>query len=384
MQDITPIEFTARVFSGVRSNGAEATLEWIEDCVSGGIIRADNYRVIQAKAQIRDAQAQAERFAGLQEVGPYSVISAVPEEIAPLGGIPSRFWKSSAQGLYQTSTLTVPITETFHTGHLDEAARVKFAEAGFGDKPVYRVDDRVYVGKNVRLSALGWSDATAVTADGKYHPSRSARLARLTGNLLVSEPEDDLELAYVLPFPYSAKNYYHSLTELAYGLRHVHTVSDDTPIIYDVDPFGLLEPVLDALGIDSARLITREKAHRLEIRCAILPDPGPFYWSSQFKSFFRSAALRQSGDVQSSRKFYISRSRSSRSGPHESRIEELLVESNFQVVHAEDYSFAEQMSLFASASVLVGMHGAGMANMVFASDDCQVIELFDERYLVRD
>ena len=55
--------------------------------------------------------------------------------------------------------------------------------------------------------------------------------------------------------------------------------------------------------------------------------------------------------------------------------------AGFKVVCLEGCSFAEQVGLFASASVIVAMHGAGLTNLVFASPGTQVIELVAPTYI---
>ena len=50
---------------------------------------------------------------------------------------------------------------------------------------------------------------------------------------------------------------------------------------------------------------------------------------------------------------------------------------------AEDYSPAEQIAAFAGAELVIGPHGAGMTNIMFASPDCHAIELTQRQYTGR-
>jgi capsular polysaccharide biosynthesis protein len=45
-------------------------------------------------------------------------------------------------------------------------------------------------------------------------------------------------------------------------------------------------------------------------------------------------------------------------------------------------SFEEQVGLFASASVIVAIHGAGLANLVFSRPGTKVIELFPPSHVI--
>jgi len=46
------------------------------------------------------------------------------------------------------------------------------------------------------------------------------------------------------------------------------------------------------------------------------------------------------------------------------------------VVVAETLDLADQIKLFSSAGGIVGLHGAGLANMIWAPPGCRIVELF--------
>lgn len=52
-----------------------------------------------------------------------------------------------------------------------------------------------------------------------------------------------------------------------------------------------------------------------------------------------------------------------------------LGELGFEGVRLENYTVAEQARLFASAEVVIGVHGAGLTNLVFSSPQCKVLEI---------
>lgn len=72
---------------------------------------------------------------------------------------------------------------------------------------------------------------------------------------------------------------------------------------------------------------------------------------------------------------YVSRSRSSRSLKGELQIEGILAQSGFTVVHLEDLAWVDQIRLFQGADLVVGPHGAGLANAVFCTPGTAIIEL---------
>ncbi len=60
---------------------------------------------------------------------------------------------------------------------------------------------------------------------------------------------------------------------------------------------------------------------------------------------------------------------------NEEEIIPILKKFNFEIVTPEDQSLKESISLFNSASVLGGLHGAGLTNMVFMQNGSSVIEI---------
>jgi capsular polysaccharide biosynthesis protein len=66
------------------------------------------------------------------------------------------------------------------------------------------------------------------------------------------------------------------------------------------------------------------------------------------------------------RRLLIVRGRDSgRSFVNRDEVEQIAKSRGFDAVMLEDYSFEDQIELFASARVVVGVHGAGLANLVF-------------------
>ena len=47
----------------------------------------------------------------------------------------------------------------------------------------------------------------------------------------------------------------------------------------------------------------------------------------------------------------------------------------FKVIYGEDYTVLEQIQIFKSAQYIVGIHGSGLANIIFSSSDSRVLEI---------
>jgi capsular polysaccharide biosynthesis protein len=53
----------------------------------------------------------------------------------------------------------------------------------------------------------------------------------------------------------------------------------------------------------------------------------------------------------------------------------VFLDCGFKVVELEDVSFEEQVALCAKATILAGVHGSGLANMIFMKEGSKVLEL---------
>jgi capsular polysaccharide biosynthesis protein len=82
----------------------------------------------------------------------------------------------------------------------------------------------------------------------------------------------------------------------------------------------------------------------------------------------------------SGRRLYVSRSDASvRRVVNEAELVPALRKLGFEVVVPGRLSFEQQVAAFAGASVIVGPHGAGLTNMVFAPPGARVVELIAGR-----
>ena len=51
----------------------------------------------------------------------------------------------------------------------------------------------------------------------------------------------------------------------------------------------------------------------------------------------------------------------------------------FEIFDLGRHSFAKQVEMFSEAKMVVGAHGAGLTNLLFAPEGCRVLELFPNR-----
>lgn len=76
------------------------------------------------------------------------------------------------------------------------------------------------------------------------------------------------------------------------------------------------------------------------------------------------------------RKVFISRQKANkRKIRNEGEIVNLLITHGFEIHFFEDYSFEKQIRIMSETKTLVGLHGAGLTNMLFMQINTQVLEL---------
>ena len=152
----------------------------------------------------------------------------------------------------------------------------------------------------------------------------------------------------------------------------------------DALPFQI--ETLKELGINRSDCISSRDVPFLAASTLIAtsyPNPkvdDPATWTIDFlrKAFLH---LREPQRAQS-HFLYISRRDSLRSRRliNEEYLLSLLIPLGFTVVCLSEIGFSEQVRLFANAKIVVGVHGAGLANLLFAESGTVVYELVAKCY----
>jgi len=85
-----------------------------------------------------------------------------------------------------------------------------------------------------------------------------------------------------------------------------------------------------------------------------------------------------SGKVELSEKIYISRENSRRSPLFEKKLVSDLVKHNWKILYLENLDLIEQIRYFKNAEVVAGVHGAGLAGIVWANSNTKIFEICPE------
>jgi len=184
----------------------------------------------------------------------------------------------------------------------------------------------------------------------------------------------------------SGANYFHWLFESLPRLRLLEMAGFDLEAVdwflLNQNCSGFHNDTLDELRVPVAKRLRCFKQEVLKVgRLVVVSPPAPpGVCPSWACDFLREKFLRpQAGP--SDRKVYISRRQAQRRRlAGEEGILPWLERRGFETVCLEQMSFRRQVDLFASARIVVGVHGAAMANLVFMPPGGKVLEFLPPDY----
>ena len=138
--------------------------------------------------------------------------------------------------------------------------------------------------------------------------------------------------------------------------------------------------VRDALNALAVEVIEVEKFTTVSqvVFCGKGPDTGWLHpmdlqmLRTNFHKFF--------SQIEKGRAIYVSRINSSRSPANELILEKLMKEIGIEIVHPEEFTFVQQITLFSSAELIIGLHGAGLTNQIWMKPGSIVFEIIDVNY----
>jgi hypothetical protein len=105
----------------------------------------------------------------------------------------------------------------------------------------------------------------------------------------------------------------------------------------------------------------------------------PLWISEWLKKKFIKKNINEK--VNFSKKIYIARSDSIsnikdlRSVTNEEKVKQFLLQDGFKIIKLGDLHFKDQVLTFNNADIIVGLHGAGFANLAFCKSNTKIIEL---------
>jgi capsular polysaccharide biosynthesis protein len=157
---------------------------------------------------------------------------------------------------------------------------------------------------------------------------------------------------------------------------------NELPIIVPSRLHRYHEETLAAAGVTAARRASFDDAV-VEVERLFYPEmlsptghtsPHAIAWLRDVFAGHLSLALPH-------RRLYVTRRDARRRILNEDAVITLVGQYGFEVVCPGDLSVVEQVTHFSEASVIVGPHGAGFTNMIFAPEGATLVELFGSNYV---
>lgn len=182
-------------------------------------------------------------------------------------------------------------------------------------------------------------------------------------------------------------NYYHWLFDCLPRIYLIQKfISPEGNIKYFIpeDTLNFQKETLNALGLTDSHRISSKKFQHVKSNKLIVtshPNPDPSKIPNWIYNFLRDSFIMKT--ISKAEQFiYISRDdgTNSRRLLNEERLVAALESKGFKKYNLSNMSFTNQVTLFSEAKIVVGVHGAGLANLVFAPKGTIVFELFSNKY----
>ncbi|WP_217900396.1 DUF563 domain-containing protein [Halorubrum sp. Eb13] len=176
-------------------------------------------------------------------------------------------------------------------------------------------------------------------------------------------------------------NYYHWMVETVPKIRYLRAFEreqEPVTLLISADAPPFVDETLDLLDWPDSRIVRADhESYRVsELLIPSFPDRR----SMDFE-WLREEILRSVSDhlPESETNIYVSRANGvERRVVNEDEVMDTLTEFNFECYLLEERSLAENARLFADADIIVGPHGAGLTDIIFAGD-ATLIELFGQK-----
>jgi hypothetical protein len=191
------------------------------------------------------------------------------------------------------------------------------------------------------------------------------------------------------------QNYFHFVCELMPKLHLIEQMGIDPniPLLVSDDLDERLYKIIDALK-DPARTIIKLKRH-VPYAVANLtylsdlsnvtdvydakPEPNHTFLP---EAVIAEMAKKLKGGIVAGRtggrKIYLPRDTKRRSILNERAVVEAMLQDNFEIVNLESMTFAAQLSLFSSASVIIGGTGAAFTNLLWCQPGVKAVILYPD------
>lgn len=278
-----------------------------------------------------------------------------------------------------------------HVGELPEAIESKLTDWTVPKPFVVEIADATVIGPSAlvatddRILLESTRGTYPRLLDSSVRALASGQIPLETRIQRPVEQYEDPVFSFVGPW---ANEYFHWLTDYLVKVFSLEAYRErtgkDPLVLIPADPPEWILNSLSLVGIDHTNLREwqggRAKLSKLLIgsaRYKSAPPSGDYIYSpmalARLGDRIRSAV---NTDETEQRRLYVSRSDASdRRIRNEGTLLDALDDYGFERIVPGEHSFEEQVRRFAEAETILGPHGAGLTNMIFARE-ARVVELF--------
>lgn len=179
-------------------------------------------------------------------------------------------------------------------------------------------------------------------------------------------------------------NYYHWMFEF---LPQIELLRRSGVDIGSIDKFAVNQcglpfqrETVSLLGIPLEKIVETEKNNHIQARQLLASSVirESTKWACDFlrREFLNDSII----GLEKKQRIFISRQQRRRA-INQDELVAVLSKFGFKIIAPESLSVAEQVSLFAAAEVVIGVHGAALTNTVFCRPGTKVIEIFAPDYV---
>ena len=226
-------------------------------------------------------------------------------------------------------------------------------------------------------SWVQWRFGRAVDGYRPGHGEKRRKRGRIRDLLQLRHPPQKVEEALWVHDDWSGNgNYFHWLTDVLPKLQTWYEAGEACRQV--LLPENLLQRayVRESLVLLGFQAISFQKNHLKIDRLVVI---GPTAPTGNFRAGLLQRLahqMRAAEDVRGQRLIYISRADAAkRFLRNEADLELTLAAHGIETVQLEGCSLADQIKLFGNCKLLVGLHGAGLTNMLWMPAGAQVLEI---------
>ena len=216
-------------------------------------------------------------------------------------------------------------------------------------------------------------DLHRIYSPEKYEPVYTEAFAKRLGSADAAALEDVLVLAS------GGRNYWHFIMDYLPRLFFAAAIPEVRDYALTVDATltqkerTIVETVATRAGIAKPRMLTVE-SEIVPLRNALCPEHvDRFAAAAIWDGVLYPTHVRADRGID---RLFVTRTASHRRLVNQDELAAKLQSLGFVCVDPGDLAFDEQVALFAGARVVVGVHGAALANLVFARRGTLFVELY--------